>query len=184
MGTDTLKQCCTCGEHKTMDNFCKNKSAKDGKSSQCRACMKISNDAKNPKHNPRNNPNRMWVNGKYIPKSHPLWKAGRYRTFEDAAFSSLQNYKLDPTGDVYIISNPTWNGWVKVGKAVDASDRLNSYQTSSPFRDYVLNYKYPCGNRNKSEKQAHKALAKKFDKRNEWFYCTAEDAHNILKDIL
>jgi len=126
----------------------------------------------------------MYVNGKYIPKTHPLWKAGRYRTFEDAAFSSLQNYKKDPSGDVYIIGNPAWNGWVKVGKAVDAKDRLNSYQTSSPLRDYVLYYSHKCFNRNTSEKKAHKALAKKFDKRNEWFYCNPEDAKEILERIL
>ena len=36
---------------------------------------------------------RMWVNGEEIKKTHPLYKAGRYKGFEDAAFSSLENYK-------------------------------------------------------------------------------------------
>lgn len=181
MGTDTLKQCSICGEHKHLSAFSKHTTSKDGLDNRCKKCK---NTKVNAVFNKKHNHKRMWVNGQYIPKNHPLWKAGRYRTFEDAAFSSLKNYKLDPKGDVYIISNPTWNGWVKVGKAVDALDRLNSYQTSSPFRDYVLNYKYNCNNRNTSEKKAHRALAKKFDKRNEWFYCTAEDAHNILKELL
>ena len=32
---------------------------------------------------------RMYVNGKYIPVSHPLYKPGRYKSFDEAAFSSL-----------------------------------------------------------------------------------------------
>ena len=41
-----------------------------------------------------------------------------------------------PRRQVYIITNDAWPDWVKVGKAVSADDRLNGYQTSSPFRDY------------------------------------------------
>ena len=34
----------------------------------------------------------MYVNGQYISLRHPLYKAGRYKNFNDAAFSSLKNY--------------------------------------------------------------------------------------------
>ena len=74
-------------------------------------------------------------------KSHPLHKAGTYKGFEEAAFSSLQNFKDSPQGQVYIITNPAWEGWVKVGMAVDANDRAGNYQTASPYRDYEL---CPC----------------------------------------
>ena len=84
----------------------------------------------------KKNTNRMWVDGKYIPASHPLHKPGRYEGFEEAAFSSLKNYKKSKEGQVYVITNPAFEGWVKVGMAVDAIDRLKSYQTSSPFRDF------------------------------------------------
>ena len=40
----------------------------------------------------RKNKTRMFVNGKYIPKTHPLHKPGRYKTFEGAAFASLEGY--------------------------------------------------------------------------------------------
>ena len=43
-------------------------------------------------------------------------------------------------GSVYILGNPAWPDWVKVGMALDAEDRLNNYQTGGPFRDYVLYY--------------------------------------------
>ena len=123
---------------------------------------------------------RMWVDGKYISKSHPLYKAGRYKGFEDAAFSSLENYTDSAEGAVYVIANKAWDGWVKVGMAIDAEDRLKSYQTSSPFRDYMLYYSYTTDNRRKSEAEAHSMLEQKYERRNEWFLCTPSQAIEVL----
>lgn len=134
----------------------------------------------NPETKKQENAKQMYVNGKYVPKSHPLYKAGRYKGFEDAAFSSLENYKSNPEGQVYIITNPAWEGWVKVGMAVDAKDRLNSYQTSCPFRDYVLYYSYETKDRRKAESEAHSKLDEKFERRKEWFRCTPEEAIEVL----
>ena len=50
----------------------------------------------------------MYVNGQRIPNTHPLYKAGRYKGFEEAAFSSLENYKESAEGEVYIITNKAW----------------------------------------------------------------------------
>lgn len=132
-------------------------------------------------HN-RKNTSRMFVDGKYIPKSHPLYKAGRYKAFSDAAFSSLENYDKNMEGQVYIAVNPAWPEWVKVGMAVDAEDRLNSYQTSCPFRDYVLYYSYNAEDRRKAESKAHYKLAQQFERRNEWFNCSPEEAIEVLNE--
>ena len=40
----------------------------------------------------------MYVDGKYISRKHPLYKPGRYKTFNDATFSSLVNYVLSTEG--------------------------------------------------------------------------------------
>src|SRR5210317_1642955 len=98
----------------------------------------------------------MYVNGKYIPRSHPLYKPGRYKTFEDAAFSSLSKYTTSSEGQVYVITNKAWRGWVKIGMAIDAEDRCNQYQTSSPHRDYELKYCKSFLNRRIAESKAHK----------------------------
>ena len=134
----------------------------------------------NPETKKQENAKQMYVNGKYVPKSHPLYKAGRYKGIKDAAFSSLENYKSNPEGQVYIITNPAWEGWVKVGMAVDAKDRLNSYQTSCPFRDYMLYYSYETKDRRKAESEAHSKLDEKFERRNEWFRCTPQEAIEVL----
>ena len=50
-------------------------------------------------------------------------------------------YNQQKSGYVYAIGNNAWEGWIKIGMAVDAEDRLKGYQTSSPHRDYFLLHK-------------------------------------------
>ena len=128
---------------------------------------------------------RMYVNGKYIPVSHPLYKPGRYKSFDEAAFSSLQNYKLTKEGYVYVISNPAWPEWVKIGMAIDAEDRCKGYQTSSPFRDYQLHHSVYCDDRRSLERKAHKAVGRLAEQRNgEWFKIPVEDAVSCITGLL
>ena len=131
-----------------------------------------------------NNAGRMWVNGEYVSKAHPLYKAGRYKGFEEAAFSSLANYDTSPEGQVYIITNPAWDGWVKVGMAVDAMDRIKNYQTSSPFRDYTLLYSYEVNDRRAGEAAAHARLAKECDNINEWFRLPSAIANELILEVI
>jgi len=130
----------------------------------------------------RRNLKRMYVAGKYVSQTHPLWKSGNYKSFDHAAFSSFANYNASPKGDVYIITNKAWPEWVKVGKAVDATDRLKSYQTSDPFRAYELYHSVTKENRHTAEVEAHKALeALSKDRKNEWFKIDLSEAKEILE---
>jgi hypothetical protein len=111
---------------------------------------------------------RMYVNGKEISKKHPLHKPGRFKSLDDAWSHS----KIESTeqGDVYVITNSAWPEWVKVGKASIAEDRLNGYQTSSPFRDYKIVAKLATEDRHKKEREMHKIFehfAK--ERKGEWF---------------
>ena len=130
------------------------------------------------------NKTRMWVNGKYVSQSHPLHKPGRYKNFEDAAFSSLAKYETSVEGQVYVITNPNFPEWVKVGMAIDSEDRLNGYQTSSPFRDYMLNYRWDVNDRRSAESEAHSELQKLYERRSEWFKCTPEQAQEAVSGIV
>ena len=138
----------------------------------CNACKKEDNDK------------RMFVNSIHISRNHPLYKAGRYKSFGDAAFDSLSNYNKNKEGDVYAIANPAWDGWIKIGMAVDAEDRLKSYQTSSPRRDYVLLHREFFNNRRRAEAEAHILASEKAEeRRGEWFKITTVDAINIINSI-
>lgn len=123
---------------------------------------------------------RMFVNGKYVPKTHPLHKPGKYKGFTDAAFSSLSNYEMAQEGEVYIIYNPSFPSWIKVGMAVDSEDRLKQYQTGSPYRNYTVHKAYTVDDRRKSEAEAHALLEENHERRGEWFVCSAIAAEYIL----
>ena len=178
------KRCSRCKKYKDIDGFHKYKGSKDGLDHRCRECKRKHNKENNPKNNPKNNPEQMYVNGKYVSRKHPLHKPGRYKTFEDAAFSSLAKYELSKEGQVYIITNPNFRDWVKVGMAVDSEDRLNGYQTSSPFRDYALYKSWPVSDRRAAESEAHTHLEKTFDRRGEWFKCTPEEAESAIAGLM
>jgi len=114
------------------------------------------------------NKNRMYVNGRYVPSSHPLHRPGRYQSLDDA----WSHEKIESTkeGEVYAITNPAWPEWIKIGKAVRADDRLNGYQTSSPHRDYEILARISVDNRHEKELEMHKRFEDNAsDRKGEWF---------------
>lgn len=137
------------------------------KNPTCKECHRKNNRRYQAKQNAK----KMYVNGKYVPITHPLHKPGNYKTFNDAAFSSLANYVLSTEGEVYVIKNPAWKNWYKIGKAIDSTDRCSGYQTSSPHRDYELVTYKKVKHRGVAEKMAH-SLAESLSRKraNEWFY--------------
>jgi len=126
---------------------------------------------------------RMYLKGEEVSKYHTLHKAGRYKSFQEAAFESLPKYTLTKEGYVYILSNPAWEGWYKVGMAADINDRVNSYQTSSPLRDYYLEHYIATTDRRVAEKKIHAKL-NKLSKgvANEWFDVLLSDVIDLLNN--
>ena len=122
----------------------------------------------NPEAVRKRDARRMYVNGKEISKKHPLHKPGKYKSLDDA-WSHNKIESVD-NGEVYIIVNAAWPDWVKVGKAVIAKDRLNGYQTSSPFRDYSLVATLSTDNRHTKEREMHKVFTHfAQERKGEWF---------------
>ena len=93
-------------------------------------------------------------------------------------------YSTKNKGYIYAITNPAWPDWIKIGKAIDADNRLNSYQTSSPKRDYELLYCKYFDDYHEVEKEAH-TLASKFsaETNNEWFHITKQQAKEVLDTL-
>lgn len=81
-------------------------------------------------------------------------------------------------GYVYAIHNPAWEDYVKIGVAIDVYDRLGSYQTSSPFRDYELIGYVFSNDRISLEKEIHS----KFERNNEWVKTDKSAIKRFLKD--
>ena len=98
--------------------------------------------------------------------------------------NALRQYYKQKDGYVYVISNPAWKGWYKVGMAVDSQDRCGSYQTSSPHRDYRLEYSKYFLNRKVAEEIAHDVISEiSLDRNGEWFRVSVNKIRKIIKGI-
>ena len=87
-------------------------------------------------------------------------------------------------GHIYVVSNPAWKGWYKVGMAIDADDRCRTYQTSSPFRDFKLEYAEFFNNRKTTEKIVHdKLITSGYENKGEWFNTSLNKIKTIIKDV-
>lgn len=68
-------------------------------------------------------------------------------------FSRGAKLKDCKEGMVYLIANPCWPAYLKIGMTIDLDARLKSYQTYDPFqRFYVKNYEF-CIDRRLAEKE-------------------------------
>lgn len=75
-------------------------------------------------------------------------------------------YTTLKAGLVYIITNPAWLDYFKVGMTVDLDDRLKSYQTYSPLKDFkVKKYNFTLDRRSDE-----KELLKLAGSTNEWIH--------------
>ena len=73
-----MVKCNTCGEELTDTNWSASWSSINRK--QCKQCSAKYNSSSNPKIIQK----ECYVDGKYISHKHPLYKPGRYKTFNDA----------------------------------------------------------------------------------------------------
>ena len=89
------------------------------------------------------------------------------------------------SGYIYIITNPNYKGFVKIGIAIDLKKRLSSYQTSSPRRDYKIEHHIHHPDCRIGEKKMHEKL-KMFalSRHNEWFEIDLQIAKNMLDSLL
>ena len=89
------------------------------------------------------------------------------------------------SGYLYIISNENFPGWIKIGTTKDLNKRLQTYQTASPHRNYVLEYSLFHPKYLEAEKQI-KDTMKPFasEIRNEWYRVDLHVAKSRLDEQL
>jgi len=173
-----MKRCQTCREVKALCEYNKKTASPDGHQSECRACIN--------EYNRNTNPHRMYVAGKYIPKSHPNWKSGRYASWAEALGQSSKALPKAPDGYVYIVYNLTLGNWYKVGQSDNAEKRLSQYQTGSPHRDYELMFSEYFEDCRAAEKQVHDILRKHtalVECKNEWFNMEPSIIRKVILDV-
>ena len=80
-------------------------------------------------------------------------------------------------GYIYIITNPAWPNYVKIGRSNNPSNRLNTYQTGSPLRDYSIYYSRFVKDLAKIESYFAKVYG---TDTNEWYKIAPIEANNII----
>jgi len=95
--------------------------------------------------------------------------------------TALKAFNKVKEGYVYILVNPAYPDWVKIGMAVDAEDRCKSYQTGDPFRSYKMVYTAYSKDKAMSENKAHKAAEAIAERRGEWFRMSVGQAKECIQ---
>ena len=78
-------------------------------------------------------------------------------------------------GYVYIVTNPSWEGYVKIGSTLDLAARLSTFNVGSPHGDYELKYYSYVPDRVLEEKRIHRELDK-YRASGEWFNVSEDTA--------
>lgn len=82
-------------------------------------------------------------------------------------------------GYVYAIANKAWPDYIKIGSAIDVYDRLSTYQTSSPLRDFnIISYVY-----SDDRLALEYEIISKFNARNEWIECDIPTIKELFNNI-
>lgn len=93
-------------------------------------------------------------------------------------------YHQEKAGDVYAIIHPLRKGWVKIGKAMVAENRLGSYQTADPFREYKLLCKLRVEDNAKAEKDLHSLFEVEASERKlEWFKISQKKTKELFDEF-
>ena len=71
-------------------------------------------------------------------------------------------------GYLYIITNPAWVGYYKIGQTISLSKRLSTYQTSSPLRDFKFLTTVRVDDMNLLERKLLEELKKYYEVHGEW----------------
>lgn len=126
--------------------------------------------------------------------NHPynsIYKSqGMSAAFEAMGLTVLENIKTTidnlfsevKEGEVYVMTNPSFGGWLKIGMAINSKDRVNQFQTGSPHRNYKLVKSYKVSDKREAELEIHNLLEEKFRRKGEWFKCSYEEVETLLEN--
>jgi hypothetical protein len=84
------------------------------------------------------------------------------------------------SGFVYVLVSPTFPDYVKIGRAKDLRNRLSSYQTSNPYRDFEYYFTIPVEDTRPYEKHFYKMFSSNHKMSHEWYQIEPNQAKDII----
>jgi len=88
--------------------------------------------------------------------------------------------KKSNIGYIYILTNPAYPEYVKIGKSIKLGMRLSTYNTGSPFRDYKYNFVLETEKTSEIEEYFNS----NFSSDNEWYKMSSDDAEKIILGLI
>ena len=87
-------------------------------------------------------------------------------------------------GFIYLITNPSWDGWIKAGMTIDYQSRIMTYNINDPFG----NYNFICLKWVDNRRDAENILLETLNKhsstsKGEWFQINQSSASKIFYDL-
>lgn len=81
---------------------------------------------------------------------------------------------------VYVVSNPAWPNWIKVGSTKSRDQRLASYNFNSPLKDYELIHILDSEHGRRVESDAVLQLQGLYAHSGEWIRCSVKQARAAI----
>lgn len=96
--------------------------------------------------------------------------------------SAEANNKRVVEGFVYIVTNPAFPGWIKIGCAMNMPSRIEAFNTGDPQRAYHVEYKVYNSHRERAERVVFTRL-QHYRGKGEWFNCSIGYAKAALQEV-
>jgi len=96
-------------------------------------------------------------------------------------------YQDESHSEVYILTNPAWPGYIKVGYSGDIKKRLYQFNCATPLNDFEIEslFKWPTRSVQSVEALILDTLADRFTKAcGEWIKCPKKVAKHYIFDLL
>ncbi len=88
--------------------------------------------------------------------------------------------KKSNIGYIYILTNPAYPEYVKIGKSIKLGMRLSTYNTGTPFK----NYKYNFVLETEKTSEIEKYFNCNFPSINEWYKMSPDKAEKIILNLI
>lgn len=83
-------------------------------------------------------------------------------------------------GFLYVVVNPAWPNWVKIGQTTDYESRLRTYQTSSPHVDFSMAIVQYASDSLLEEQKILELASMRYQVRGEWINCSVTEIAGMM----
>lgn len=124
---------------------------------------------------------KYYEKNKDIIKEHSKkWAIDNKDKYKNSQRKHSRKIKNIKSGYIYLITNPAWSEYVKLGYSNNTKIRLNTYQTCSPLKDFIICYQTYTNNVTLIENTFREKFGYDYG---EWYKVNICEAINIIETL-